>query len=119
MPRPPRLCSCGAIVPADQLCACQLARRRERKRRADRNRPNSRQRGYTREWEKARAEFLRLHPCCAMCGADATLVDHIKPHMGDKVLFWNWHNWQALCTGCHSSVKQRIEREIKVDSLHS
>ncbi|WP_244295246.1 HNH endonuclease [Paracoccus versutus] len=47
-----------------------------------------------------------------MCGADATLVDHIKPHRGDKALFWNWNNWQALCTGCHSSVKQRSEQNI-------
>ncbi|WP_232215651.1 HNH endonuclease signature motif containing protein [Paracoccus sp. J55] len=44
-----------------------------------------------------------------MCGADATVVDHIKPHRGDQALFWNWNNWQALCTGCHSSVKQRQE----------
>ncbi|WP_223251991.1 HNH endonuclease signature motif containing protein [Paracoccus mutanolyticus] len=56
------------------------------------------------DWEKARAEFVfSLHSCCVMCGADATLVDHIKPHRGDKALFWNWNNWQALCT----SVKQR------------
>lgn len=112
MPKPPRLCSCGAIVPHGVLCACQVQRQLERKRRYDATRPNSRQRGYTREWEKARAEFLRLYPCCAMCGADATLVDHIKPHRGDKALFWNWNNWQALCTPCHSSVKQRLERDF-------
>ncbi|HWL55465.1 MAG TPA: HNH endonuclease [Paracoccus sp. (in: a-proteobacteria)] len=48
-----------------------------------------------------------------MCGANATLVDHIKPHRGDKALFWNWNNWQALCAPCHSSVKQSLEAESK------
>ena len=114
MPAPPRLCSCGAIVPAGELCACQRDTIRARKRRHDAKRPNSRQRGYTREWEKARAEFLRLHPCCAMCGDPAQLVDHIRPHKGDKALFWNWNNWQALCTPCHSRVKQRLERQADV-----
>lgn len=114
MARPPRLCSCGAIVPADQLCACQLQRQRERKARHDRKRPNSRQRGYTRAWEKARAEFLRHHPFCAMCAAEAALVDHIEPHRGDQALFWNWNNWQALCTPCHSRHKQRQERAAHV-----
>ena len=110
MARPPRLCGCGAIVPADTLCACQIERQRARKAKHDRKRPNSRQRGYTREWEKARAEFLRLHPFCAMCGCEASLVDHVTPHRGDKALFWNWNNWQALCTPCHSRHKQRQER---------
>lgn len=115
MPGIPRLCGCGAIVAADQLCQCQIERQRDRKARHDRNRPNSRQRGYTREWEKARAEFLTLHPFCAMCGNPADLVDHVTPHRGDKALFWNWNNWASLCTHCHSSKKQRIERaEAKI-----
>lgn len=114
MPRPPRLCSCGAIVPADTLCACQIARQRERKRRHDQKRPNSRQRGYTRGWEKLRAEFMHLHPCCAFCGAEAQVVDHVKPHRGDKALFWNWNNLQSLCKPCHDREKQRQERVAHV-----
>lgn len=110
MSKPPRLCSCGQIVPHGQLCACQEAATRARKRRHDQRRPNSRQRGYTREWEALRAEFLRLHPSCAFCGASATVVDHVKPHRGDKALFWNWNNLQALCKPCHDSDKQRQER---------
>jgi len=31
----------------------------------------------------------------------ATVVDHIKPHRGDKTLFWERSNWQALCKQCH------------------
>ena len=109
MPRPSRLCACGAIVPADQLCACQLQRQKERKARHDRERPSAAQRGYDGEWRKLRAEFIRLHPFCAFCGVSAEHVDHITPHRGDKALFWTWNNLQALCAHRHNSVKQRQE----------
>ncbi|WP_306438138.1 HNH endonuclease signature motif containing protein [Paenibacillus sp. MDMC362] len=33
----------------------------------------------------------------------ATVVDHIKPHKGNKQLFWDCDNWQALCVPCHNS----------------
>lgn len=33
---------------------------------------------------------------------DATEVDHIKPHRGDMVLFWDESNWQGLCRSHHS-----------------
>ena len=60
---------------------------------------------YGAQWRKARIAFLREHPFCAMCGkalrgADA-VVDHIRPHRGDPVLFWDENNWQALCKECH------------------
>ncbi|WP_348271565.1 HNH endonuclease [Bosea sp. Leaf344] len=44
------------------------------------------------------------------CDATATTVDHIIPHRGDRALFWNCANWQPLCTHCHNSAKQRLER---------
>lgn len=111
MARPPRLMGCcGAIVPADTLCACQIERQRARKAKHDRNRPSASQRGYGAEWRKLRAEFLRLHPFCKMCGCEASLVDHVQPHRGDKALFWNWNNLQSLCKRCHDSTKQRQER---------
>lgn len=110
MPAPARLCSCGAIVPADTLCACQREAIRERGRRHDARRPNSRQRGYTREWEALRAEFLRFHPSCAFCGADAQVVDHIKRHHGVRAMVMSWNNLQALCKPCHDFEKQRQER---------
>ncbi|WP_272848221.1 HNH endonuclease [Paracoccus saliphilus] len=97
-------------MPGDQICACQVEKTRERKRRHDQRRPSSRQRGYTREWEKARADYLRYHPVCRMCGDTATVVDHITPHKGDKALFWNHSNWQPLCKPCHDRHKQRQER---------
>jgi 5-methylcytosine-specific restriction protein A len=31
----------------------------------------------------------------------ASVVDHIKPHKGDKRLFWDMKNHQPLCKRCH------------------
>lgn len=110
MPKPPRLCSrCGTIHPTAVRCRQQLERDRARKARFDLNRPTARERGYDAKWEKARRLFLREHPRCH-CGAPSTTVDHRIPHRGDRKLFWDRANWQALCTHCHNSTKQRIER---------
>lgn len=63
---------------------------------------NSNKAGYTYRWQKARKIFLQLNPLCARCGEPATDVDHIVPHKGDMVLFWDSSNWQSLCHKCHS-----------------
>jgi 5-methylcytosine-specific restriction protein A len=78
----------------------------ERKREQDRRRGSQRERGYTRQWAKARLQFLKEHPLCAEClrnerVTEATVVDHITPHRGDMNLFWNRNNWQPLCASCH------------------
>lgn len=78
-------------------------------------RPNARQRGYTRRWEKARETFLTQHPFCKMCEEQgrvtaATVVDHVVPHKGDQRLFWDTANWQALCKPHHDRTKQRMEK---------
>ena len=75
----------------------------------------SAQRGYGYAWQQARAEHLRAHPLCVMCGKEgrvtaATVVDHCIPHRGDSVLFWNRANWQSLCATHHSGEKQAMER---------
>jgi len=75
----------------------------------------STQRGYGYKWQKARAEWLRLHPLCVYCMrqgrvVEATVVDHIVPHRGDLKLFWNRKNWQSLCKTCHDSIKAAEER---------
>ena len=64
------------------------------------------QRGYNSEWRRARALFLADHPICEECKREgkasaATVVDHIVPHKGNKALFWDESNWQALCKHCH------------------
>jgi 5-methylcytosine-specific restriction enzyme A len=33
--------------------------------------------------------------------ASATVADHITPHKGDPVLFWDPDNLQSLCAACH------------------
>jgi 5-methylcytosine-specific restriction protein A len=40
----------------------------------------------------------------------ATVVDHIVPHRGDPVLFWDEANWQGLCKLCHDAKTAREGR---------
>ena len=112
MTRPPRLCTCGKIVPAGERCACQIAGDRARKARHDRKRPSARQRGYTREWQAARADFLQRNPFCRHngCGRPATIVHHVIAHRGNKALFWNRANWMPVCKPCHDGPLQAAER---------
>lgn len=110
MTKPPRLCSCGSIVPNGAFCECQRRLKQERDERHDARRPSAYKRGYDHEWRKARVEYLQAHPQCRLCGSLACVVDHIVPHRGDKRLFWHRANWQPLCVSCHNSIKQRQER---------
>lgn len=110
--RPPHYCNCGVrIIPHGERCPCQIEAARERNQRYDAGRPSGSAR-YPAEWRKVRRDFLKANPFCAMpgCSARATTVDHIVPWRSDRVLFWNPRNWQALCTHCHNSIKQRLER---------
>lgn len=81
------------------------------------NTMTSSQRGYNYRWQQARVGWLRKHPLCVYCERDgrvtaAKIVDHIEPHRGDMVKFWDSaHNWQSLCAPCHSSVKAKEEME--------
>ena len=74
------------------------------------------ERGYGRAWQKARKIFLKSHPLCEECMKNgryvkATDVDHVIPHRGDPVLFWDRDNWRALCHSCHS-------RKTAAEDLH-
>ena len=69
-------------------------------------------RGYGYKWRMVSQAFLDAHPLCAECERrglirPATCVDHIKPHKGDKKLFWDRSNWQPLCQSCHSEKTAR------------
>jgi 5-methylcytosine-specific restriction endonuclease McrA len=107
--KPPRICACGKITPANVLCLCQQRRKAE----SDKRRPNANDRGYDSKWSKARRAFLDKHPNCAMCGRSAIVVDHVKPHKGDQKLFWDKANWQPLCAHHHNSTKQSLERQTR------
>ena len=79
------------------------------------SRSNAHDRGYTGAWRRARLAYLNTHPLCVYCQqagriTAATVVDHIQPHRGDKVLFWARANWQALCQPCHDRHKAKLER---------
>lgn len=109
--RAPHICGlCGNVHPSGERCPTAKRWERERKARFDAKRPNARARGYDREWERARADYLATNPNCCRCGQPATVVDHIKPHKGDDALFWDRRNWQPLCAHCHNSAKQAAER---------
>jgi 5-methylcytosine-specific restriction protein A len=84
---------------------------------------NSYQRGYTKAWHKAARSFRARYPLCGMrpnghppvmsqCFSDgritpATQTDHVVPHRGDHVLFWDsLQNWQSLCATCGARKSQ-------------
>ena len=51
---------------------------------------------------------------CAMCGRVASgkgqaIADHVKPHRGDRSLFFDATNLQCLCKACHDKHKQSQE----------
>ena len=64
-------------------------------------RPTAARRGYGGRWQRARQIFLAENPECVACGGPATVVDHIVPHRGNDVLFWDESNWQPMCKRCH------------------
>lgn len=79
---------------------------------------NAAERGYGREWQKARLFFLRRHPWCVRCRkkgqlVPATVVDHIKPHRGDPELFWDEKNWQPLCKHCHDHKTMTEDKNVE------
>ena len=80
-------------------------------------RASAHKRGYDNNWRKARNRFLKHNPLCVRCKEEgkvtaAKVVDHIKPHRGDKTLFWDRSNWQSLCERCHNR-KTRTEDQYQ------
>lgn len=63
-------------------------------------------------YRRARAVFMAEHPFCAECEKQgrqslSTELDHIKPHKGNRALFYGTMNWQALCKPCHDAKTAR------------
>lgn len=61
---------------------------------------------YGWQWQKIRARYLKENPLCVICYTKkiitpATVVDHIDPHKGDVIKFWDEDNYQSLCKSCH------------------
>jgi 5-methylcytosine-specific restriction protein A len=54
-------------------------------------------------FRRLRHSFLVRHPVCNMCKREeSTILDHVIPHRGIALLFWNQRNWQGLCVHCHA-----------------
>lgn len=82
--------------------------------REPKTRGNAGERGYGRQWRKAREKYLGENPLCVMHLAQgeivaASVVDHVVPHRGDNEKFWDVGNWQSLCKRCHDAKTARGE----------
>jgi 5-methylcytosine-specific restriction endonuclease McrA len=99
-----------------------LPSRREANADRDARRGSARARGYDAEFDRASIAFKREHPLCLGCGAvgriSATEVtDHVVPHKGDMVIFWDRTKWQPACRWHHDIVKQLLERRFAKGEL--
>lgn len=101
-----RVCAtagCASLTTSTRCDKCA----RDKRRREDRRRPSSRQRGYTAQHERDRRAFLAAHPVCQWhegCLAPATVLDHIdgNPHNRDP------SNYRGYCAHHHG---QRTARD--------
>lgn len=103
-----RICKCGKLIDIElRMCADCERSNKKRKQAYEKQRGSSTERGYDAPWRRYRTAFLREHPLCEICLKEdrvtaSTVVDHIIPHKGDKKLFWNPKNHQAVCIPCHN-----------------
>ena len=75
----------------------------------------------TAPWQALRLKvFLRDLYTCRMpgCGrlegnTSKLVCDHIKPHRGNALLFWDEANLQTLCKPCHDTLKRQEEQATK------
>ncbi len=82
--------------------------KRTHARRCSGTRPHAAARGYGHRWQRESRQYLLDHPLCQECKRHgrtraATCVDHVRPHRGNMVTFWNYDNWQGLCDECHAA----------------
>jgi 5-methylcytosine-specific restriction enzyme A len=101
---------CRALLERGQRF-CPEHKAEDRQRQAE-SRPSAAEYGYDRRWHNASGAYLQLNPWCVECSAEgrqvqATVVDHVRPHKGDMVLFWDKSNWRASCKRHHDSKTAR------------
>lgn len=94
----------GGYCPKHQIMADQVRRSVQPERRDSAAYHNL---YYSRRWRELRARQLVAEPFCRECArrgmrTRAEDIDHIKPHKGDKRLFYDPSNLQSLCHSCHS-----------------
>jgi len=62
---------------------------------------------HTARWKRLKAQKKRDNPLCVDCQkhgyiTEWTDLDHIIPHRGDPMLFWDTGNVEGRCHSCHS-----------------
>lgn len=79
---------------------------------------------FTKRWKQLRAKQLIIEPFCRECAkrgirTRATDVDHIKPHRGNKRIFFDDTNLQSLCHSCHSrkTIAERSEASPPAENV--
>ena len=91
MPTLPRAACTVSTCPNRKPCAAHTTYR-----------GSSAQQGYGYAWRVRRAEHLRLHPMCVVCGERATDVDHVhRKELSDEL--------QSMCHAHHSSKTARMD----------
>lgn len=90
-------------TPSPRLKREQDARRRARAE-ANRN-PSIRELYRTPRWRALRRQVLLEEPVCRtrLCGNRSVIVDHVRPHQGDPLLFFNRANLAGRCKRCHDA----------------
>jgi 5-methylcytosine-specific restriction protein A len=86
---------------------CGTVQPRDHTHRAPDTRPSARARGYDREWERTRAEFIRAFPICqhqSGCLSPTTDVHHLDGKGPKGPRGHDWANLQALCHSHHSQL---------------
>lgn len=79
----------------------------------------------TPDWRRLRLDtFRRDGFTCQMTGCGRVegnlgrlVCDHVRPHRGDRALFFEPTNLQTLCKPCHDSRKQAEERRAQARGL--
>jgi 5-methylcytosine-specific restriction protein A len=120
--RPARPCSypgCGALVfdgtsrcPAHSKVGQFRGMSKDRPRQTWADSPTGPSPYASAAWKRLRVAWLRAHPLCATCEKQGRLraaseVDHVIPHCGSRLLFWDRSNLASICASCHSSKTSR------------
>lgn len=68
----------------------------------------------TAGWKSIRKRRLETDPLCCRCSQRGLIVpsdtvNHIKPHRGNRALFFCYENTEAVCKICHDRFIQREE----------
>jgi len=82
--------------------------KQQKRRRYDTNESSIARYGFNyRRWRRIRRLHLIQNPLCVECLKEgkirlATTADHIDPHHGDAIKFYDKKNLQSLCTSHHN-----------------